>query len=282
MKASRNVFDMHCHIGEMAGYSFYGLPEPVKPTVYEFKDADAHFKHMDRYGIDMAIVMSNYGIPDPKQPFSLNPVVLDACNGKSDRVLGALWFSGASRDKELTRESLKLAGSPGIKVLKTTCLLGGTYNPDEWDEETQQLWDDVVNVAEKFNYVFHLHTSPGGGSDIKNAFNFVKKYGKRVRVHLNHMGGGVSGHIQFVPIFLDLIKEGYKVYTDFSWAVGFGPRYLLDEIEKHGVGDDRILFASDEPWSDFWGEYYKVEGANISDELKNKIFWDNAYNLYCG
>ena len=83
-------------------------------------------------------------------------------------------------------------------------------------------------------------------------------------------------------LFINLIKEGYKVYTDFSWAVGFGPRYLLNEIEKHGVGDDRILFASDEPWSDFWGEYYKVEGANISDELKNKIFWDNAYNLYCG
>ena len=29
-------------------------------------------------------------------------------------------------------------------------------------------------------------------------------------------------------------SDGYKVYTDTSWAVGFGARWLLTEIEKHG------------------------------------------------
>ena len=40
------------------------------------------------------------------------------------------------------------------------------------------------------------------------------------------------------------------------------------------------MFSSDEPWSDFWGEYYKIEGEDISEELKDKIFWGNAEKLY--
>jgi predicted TIM-barrel fold metal-dependent hydrolase len=94
------------------------------------------------------------------------------------------------------------------------------------------------------------------------------------------MGGGVSGHIKFVPQFFDLVQEGYQIYTDSSWAVGFGSTWLLKEIERTGIGTDRFLFGSDIPWSDFAGEYWKIEGAPISEELKEKIFWGNAERLY--
>tara|TARA_B100000315_G_scaffold65867_1_gene59787 strand:+ start:11201 stop:12049 length:849 start_codon:yes stop_codon:yes gene_type:complete len=282
MKVKRKVFDAHCHIGEMTGYKFYGLPEPVKPSVYDFRDVDAQLQHMDKFGVERALVMSNYGIPDPKQPFGLNPVVMDSIDKGKDRIVGAIWFSGAPRDKDLTAEALKLAGTSRVKVLKTTCLLGGTYNPDEWDDEAKALWNSVVEVAEKHKYIFHLHTSPGGGSDVSNAIKFVRFYGKRVKIHIVHMGGGVSGHIKFVPEFFNLIEEGYDVYTDSTWAVGFGPRFLFNEMEKRGIGHERFLFGSDEPWSDFWSEYYKIEGADISEEFKKKIFWENADRLYGG
>ena len=41
------------------------------------------------------------------------------------------------------------------------------------------------------------------------------------------------GHIKLVPKFLQWVQDGYKVYTDTSWAIGFGARWLLTEIEKH-------------------------------------------------
>ena len=63
-----------------------------------------------------------------------------------------------------------------------------------------------------------------------------------------------------MPKFLEWVKDGYKVYTDTSWAIGFGARWLLVEIEQ-GIGGDRVLFGSDEPWSDFMSEYWKIEGA---------------------
>ena len=81
--------------------------------------------------------------------------------------------------------------------------------------------------------MFHFHTSPGGNSDINNFIPLVERYGKRCKIYLVHFGGGVSGHIKLVPKFLQWVQDGYKVYTDTSWAIGFGARWLLTEIEKH-------------------------------------------------
>jgi len=280
MKVKRKIFDAHSHIGEMAAFKFYDLDEPVKPTVIEHSSAKEYIDdHLDEYGVDRAMVIANYGIPDSSQPFSLNPLVIDSVH-KEDRLVGALWVSALPKDKERTEEALKHVKEPGIVALKATCLLGGNYNPKEWDEPAKEIWESIVDAAEANDLVLHIHTSPGGGSDIGNALAFVREYGKRIKVHLVHMGGGVSGHIRIVPKFIQLVKEGFQVYTDTTWAIGFGSRWLLHEVDRTGIGTDNVLFASDTPWSDFPSEYWKIEGAKISEELKNKIFWENAQKLY--
>jgi predicted TIM-barrel fold metal-dependent hydrolase len=280
LRVQRKVFDVHNHIGFMDGYRYYGLPEPVNPTVYCDNDRSAKIEMMDKLGVERAVVMSNYGIPDPNQPFTLNPVVVEACAAADKRIVGGIWFSPLLKMRETNEKALQLVGEAGVKVLKATCLLGGTYNPEEWDAEAKAMWENAIGTAEKYDSIIHLHSSPGGGSDVSNAIKFVRAFGKRVKVHVVHCGGGVSGHIKFIPEFFNLIREGFQVYTDLSWAIGFSPRYLLGEIERQGIGDDRLLFASDEPWSDFWSEYYKIEGVDVSEELKNKIFWENAERLY--
>lgn len=275
----KRIFDCHTHIGALGPYRYYGLPEPVNPTVIEFPNVDAYLKQMNEFPVDRMVVLPNYGLPNSAQPFSLQPVVMDALQ-KNDRILGGIWVSLLPKDRELVEQGLKLAGEPGIKILKMTCLLGGTWDPSKWDEATTELADLIVDTAEKHGYVIHIHTSPGGNSDISTAMPFVEKYAKRVKVHLVHMGGGVSGHIKCVPWFLQKVREGYQIYTDCTWSVGFGPRFMLSEIERLGVGGDRVLFSSDLPWSDFMGEYWKIEGAHCSDELKENIFWNNGEKLY--
>jgi predicted TIM-barrel fold metal-dependent hydrolase len=165
-------------------------------------------------------------------------------------------------------------------ALKTTFLLGGNPNPENWDDETTEVAEACFRAAEEHDLVFHFHTSPGGASDLNNFIPLVERYGKRVKLYLVHFGGGVSGHIRLVPRFLDWVEQGYKVYTDVTWAVGFGVRWLLSEIERRGVGHDRVLFASDEPWSDFWGEYYKIAGQPVGQELKDRILYQNFEALY--
>lgn len=278
-RVPRPVIDGHCHIGEMAAWQFYDLKEPVKPTVYEFASGKDYLAHMDELGVERALVLPNYGIPVQEQPFSLNPLVLDAAQS-SDRIRAGLWVSFLPQNKEMTLESLKHAGERGVVALKTTFLLGGNPNPEGWDDDTREIAEACFAAAEEHDLVFHFHTSPGGGSDISNYIPMIETYGKRAKIYIVHFGGGVSGHIRLVPRFLDWVEQGLKVYTDTTWAVGFGVRWLLTEIEHRGVGHDRVLFASDEPWSDFWGEYWKIAGASVSDELKGRVFQGNFEELY--
>lgn len=273
------VIDGHSHLGEMAAWKFYDLKEAVKPTVYEFPTAKDYIAHLDQYRCERGLVLPNYGIPRQEQPFLLNPLVLDAA-ASHDRILGGLWVSFLPQNAEMTREALSYAGEAGIVALKTTFLLGGNPNPEGWDDATREIAEACFEAAEAHDLVFHFHTSPGGSSDISNYIPLVERYGRRVKMYLVHFGGGVSGHIRLVPRFLDWVEQGYKVYTDTTWTIGFGARWLLTEIEKRGVGHDRVLFASDEPWSDFWGEYWKINGAPVGTELKERILHRNFEELY--
>lgn len=275
------VIDGHSHIGAMDPWRFYDLKEPVKPTVYEFVTSDDYRRHMDDLGVERALVLPNYGIPVQAQPFSLNPLVLDTVKS-DDRIKGGLWVSFLPQNKEMTLEALRHAGEHGIVALKTTFLLGGNPDPGTWDEETRDIAEACFSVARDHDLVFHFHTSPGGTSDLNNYIPLVERYAREVKTYLVHFGGGVSGHIRLVPRFLDWVEQGYQVYTDTTWAIGFGVRWLLTEIERRGVGADRVLFASDEPWSDFWGEYYKIAGQPVSDELKQRILHRNFEELYGG
>jgi len=275
-----HVIDAHSHIGELAAWKFYDLAEPVKPTVYDFASCESYLSdHLDRRGIERGLILPNYGIPVQGQPFSLNPLVLD-CVGRSDRLRGGLWVSFLPQNKELTLEALKNAGEAGIVALKTTFLLGGNPDPGTWDAETREIAEACFATAEQHDLVFHFHTSAGGTSDINNFIPMIEEFGRRVKIYIVHFGGGVSGHIKLVPRFLDWVEAGYKVYADTTWTIGFGARWLLTEIEKRGVGEDRVLFASDEPWSDFWGEYGKVTGADVSQELKDRVLHRNFEELY--
>ena len=279
----QKIIDAHCHIGEIPPWKYYDLEHPVKPTVYDYRDTQQFIKrHMDEFKIERALTMSNYGVPVHEISFDLNDVVLDAATS-NDRILAAIWVSFLPRNAELTRKALKLASETRVVALKTTFLLGGNPDPNQWDEETRALADECFDVCEQHDLMFHFHTSPGGSSDINNFIPLVEEYGKRCKIYLVHFGGGVSGHIKLVPKFLQWVRDGYKVYTDTSWAIGFGARWLLTEIEKEGVGGDRVFFGSDEPWSDFDSEYWKLNGIRgISQELKDRVFWRNYEEAFAG
>ncbi|GAA1313685.1 amidohydrolase family protein [Pseudonocardia xinjiangensis] len=278
-KVRGRVVDAHSHIGTMDAWQFYDLKEPVKPTVYEFPRAKDYLSHLDGLGVERGLVLPNYGIPVQEHAFSLNDLVLDAVTD-NERLVGGLWVSFLPQNRDMTLRALEQAGTDGIVALKTTFLLGGNPDPTTWDEETRAVAEACFDAAERHGLVFHFHTSPGGASDIDNFVPLVEAYGKRVKIYLVHFGGGVSGHIKLVPRFLDWVEQGYQVYCDTTWTIGFGARWLMTEIERRGLGEDRVLFASDEPWSDFWSEYWKIYGAPVSDELKQRILCDNYDALY--
>lgn len=232
--------------------------------------------NLDAEGTERAVVLPNYGVPDPDVAFGFNELCLEAA-GRDDRIKACLWTSARPEDAERTEGALALAGEDNVVGLKLSFLLGGTPT----DPACRPQLDRIFATAAERGLVVHVHTSPGAASDIDQVGNLVEWYGDTAAIHLVHLGGGMSGHIKLIGgRFFDWIQAGKRVYTDASWAIGFAPRWLVGEIERRGIGADRILFASDEPWSDRPGELARMLAAVGDGELGRMTFTDNFGTLY--
>ena len=271
---SRHV-DAHRHLGVLPAFPFYGGP-PVNPDTKARATVKDLIADLDAEGTERALVIPNYGVPQPEHSFRLNELVLEAA-GNNDRISAAIWASPRPQDAELTEAALKLAGEPGVKALKISFLLGGKVD----DEAVLAQLDKIFATARQHDLIVHIHTSPGGSSDINEIGQLVERYGDDHKIHLVHFGGGMSGHIKLIGgRFFDWITSGKQVYTDLTWSIGFAPYWLAAEIDRRGIGGDRILFATDQPWGDFAGEYHRMMEALGDKELTELIFHGNYERLY--
>lgn len=272
---TRLINDAHRHLGVMPAFAFYGGP-PANPDILARGTVAELIADLDAEGTERALVLPNYGVPQAEVSFSFNELVLEAA-AADDRVRCGLWVSPRPQDSALTAAALALAAEPGVVALKTSFLLGG--RPD--DPECEPAIEAIFGAARTHGLVVHIHTSAGAASDIDQIGQLVDRYGDDVKIHLVHMGGGVSGHIKLInQRFFDWIEAGKQVYTDTSWAVGFAPRWLAREIERRGIGQDRVLFASDEPWGDHAGELARMRAATGDGELATMMLRDNFATLY--
>lgn len=269
------MYDAHRHLGVLPAYGFYGGP-PVQPDIHARGSVAELLADLDREGTERCLVLPNYGVPDPAVSFALNELCVEAAQA-DDRIRAGLWVSPRPQDAERTEKALTLAGEPGVVALKLSFLLGGRADA----AETAAPLDAIFAAAAAHGLVVHVHTSPGAASDIDQIGLLVERYADDVPIHLVHLGGGVSGHIKLIGgRFFDWVAAGKRVYTDTSWAVGFAPRWLAAEIARRGIGHDRVLFASDEPWGDHPGEYARLAAAVGDGELGRLVFQDNFAALY--
>ena len=267
--------DAHRHIGVLPSYGFYG-GEPISPDTNSTATVDEFLASLDDEGIDRVLVLPNYGVPIPHVAFDLNDLALEAAQ-RDERVRCGLWVSPKASDHDRNTAALSLVGETGVRALKTSFLLGGApQDPDCADE-----LDRIFTTAAEHDLVVHVHTSPGAASDVDAVGTLVDRYGDDTKIHLVHLGGGMSGHLKLIGGRLfDWIEAGKQVYTDTSWSIGFAPSWLVQQIEQRGVGHDRILFATDMPWGDVEGEYVRLRTASGDGELADAFFHQNFAALY--
>ncbi|WP_165065840.1 amidohydrolase family protein [Marisediminicola senii] len=267
--------DAHRHIGVLPEWPFYGGP-PIRADTTARATIAELIADLDSEGTERALVLPNYGVPIATAAFELNKLAVEAGQAH-ERISAGLWVSPKASDAALTAEALTLAGEAGVRALKTSFLLGGSPT----DDDCAPQLDAIFAAAQAHDLVVHVHTSPGGSSDIDNVGHLVERYGDDVKIHLVHLGGGMSGHMKLIGGRLfDWIAAGKKVYTDTSWTIGFAPRWLVQEIERRGFGEDRILFASDAPWGDHEGELARMCAAVKDTELGRLFLRDNFDALY--
>ncbi|MEI5673973.1 MULTISPECIES: amidohydrolase family protein [unclassified Nocardioides] len=267
--------DAHRHIGVLPAYAFYGGP-PVSPDTTATATVQEFLATLDAEGVGRTLVLPNYGVPDPDLAFGFNHLAVEAAQA-DDRVRCGLWVSPKASDGARNDEALALAGEDGVRALKTSFLLGGSPT----DPDCAEQLDRIFTTAAERDLVVHVHTSPGAASDLDQVGQLVERYGDATKIHLVHLGGGMSGHLKLIGHRLfDWIESGKRVYTDTSWAIGFAPTWLVAEIERRGIGHDRVLFATDTPWGDFEGEHARLRAAAGDGDLAAAFFHQNFEALY--
>ena len=269
------VHDAHRHIGALPAFPFYGGP-PIRADLTARETVRGFLADLDAEGTERALVLPNYGVPIPEVAFELNQLALEAAQA-DDRVRCGLWISPKPSDAERNTGALALAGEEGVAALKTSFLLGGAADDAGCLEQLGRMFD----AAKAHDLTVHIHTSPGGASDVDRIGELVERWGDDVRIHLVHLGGGMSGHMKLIGgRFFDWIERGKRVYSDTSWAIGFAAVWLVAEIERRGIGHDRILFASDLPWGDHAGELARMQDAVKDGELGRLFLRENFEALY--
>jgi len=276
------VFDSHVHVGSVNGRIIF-QEKRIRPFPNsELKDIEGVSKYIKRRGIDKCLIIPFYTLDELISPFEqFNPLVIE-CVSKLENVYGALWITPNSKDEAYLDEVLNLATNPKVRAFKTTVELWEedvTPDPTSWNCRVQRNMNKIIDFATKYNIPIQFHTS--GGKTAPEYFeNFFKEYGSAVKIHFVHMGMNTTIHFKFIPLFTSWLKRGYSVYCDTSLARGFAVRWLIDELGKLQEGYDRIMFATDEPWGDFPSEYHKIVGLEVDEQLKRRILYDNAQNLY--
>jgi predicted TIM-barrel fold metal-dependent hydrolase len=89
---------------------------------------------------------------------------------------------------------------------------------------------------------------------------------------LAHLGGN-----QLTEAVIDTLC-GTDVYFDTAYSLRFvGKESFMKILEKHG--EDKILFASDSPWSDIASDAEILRSYKLNKKTEEKIFCENAKKL---
>lgn len=92
----------------------------------------------------------------------------------------------------------------------------------------------------------------------------------QLRVHMAHLyGAGFRGIAHIAPY--------PNIYVDTG---GGEPEAGILEYAVRELGAERILFGSDAPGRGFGVQLGKVTGANISEDAREMILWENTKRVY--
>lgn len=259
------IIDFHTHIfpDALAGRAMEALKKNAKGEYMPVHDFTLKglIAAMDGFGIDVSVVM-----PVATKPGHSIKNLEWGREIASDRIVP---FAGLFPD-ENWKANVDAAVSMGYKGIK--------LHP-----EYQNFIVDDPEMIKKYDYalnkgliiLFHAGYDPIG----KEPFKSNPKMFKRV---LRELRGGtiVAAHLGGQQQWAEVEDElaGEDIYLDTSMGTEYyGKDRFKSILAAHG--DDKILFATDSPWSDAGVEIADLKAWGIPQESLEKIFHSNAEKL---
>ena len=168
-----------------------------------------------------------------------------------------------------------------LKRVKDLGLKGVKIHPDYQDTYIDDAgYLEILKCAKDLDLIVVTHAGVDAGYRDKPvkcppvlARKVIDKIGHEKFV-LAHFGGNeqTSEVIKYLA--------GQKVYFDTAYLLKTLKKDdFISVLNKHG--EDRILFASDFPWSDFNSDVEIVKSYGLDVKIQEKILYKNAERLLC-
>lgn len=226
-------------------------------------------KNSMQYGnIDLSIVLPV--VTKPEQFKTITECALQINETEYKNGSGILSFAGVHPKSEHYKEELKAIKSLGFKGIK--------LHPDYQDTMIDDIsYLRLIDEASNQDLIISIHAGidVGLGEPVhcppKAAANMLKQV-KPEKLILAH-GGGFAAWDEVEQYIV-----GKNVYLDTAVIWGnIKEDQFLRILKNHG--EDRILFATDSPWSGQKESVETISHLPIPESTKDKILYKNALEL---
>jgi predicted TIM-barrel fold metal-dependent hydrolase len=260
------VIDFHTHVfpDAIAAKTVTALEESINHVFVPVTDGTLKglVGHMDKNGVDISVIQ-----PVVTKPSQTRGVNEWSASAQSDRIVA---FGGVHPHSDDYKRDIDHAVELGLRGLK-------------FHAEYQNFDVDDIHMLHIYDYALSrglilLHHA-GADPAYRPPFRSSPKQFARVA---DAMKGGVivaahfGGHDQWDDVERYLV--GKDIYLDTSMGFDyFSMEQFVRITRAHGA--DKVLFATDSPWSDAGRELNSLRSAPLTENEKELIMGANAVNL---
>lgn len=262
------IIDFHTHIfpDKIAKKTIDLLAE--KGGVPPFSDGtvDRLLRQMDAAGVDISVTLPV--LTKPSQFESVNGFAAEINRAFEGRLISFAGIHPRCEDIDKKMKFIKESGFRGVKI-----------HPDYQETFiTDEGYLRIMECAKEYDLIVITHAGADAGyrgvpvkCPPKLALELIRRV-RHPKLVLAHYGAN--------EMFPDVLETlcGEDVYFDTAYILRFiGEDTFKKILKKHG--EDRILFATDSPWSDIKNDINIIKSFNLDKNTEKKLFCENAKKL---
>lgn len=265
------IIDFHTHVfpDRIAHKTIALLSEKAHIPAYSDGTVEGLLQNMEQGGIDVAVNLPV--LTNPLQFESVNRFAAEINQCASDQTQKLISFAGIHPACENIPEKMAWIRKNGF--------LGVKIHPDYQETSiNDEGYIRILECAKEQDLIVVTHSGVDGGytgKPVRCTPELVKPVIDRVhhsKFVLAHYGAN-----ELSDGVLELLC-GEDVYFDTAYILRFiGKERFLEILNRHGA--DKILFASDSPWSHMGNDVKILQSFSLDQQTEDMILYQNAKKL---
>lgn len=264
------IVDFHTHIfpDKIAARTIEKLERIGNAKAFTDGREQSLVTSMEKAGVDVSVVLPV--VTAPEQFDTINHFAAALNEKYQDRDVRLLSFGGIHPDTPDYKKKLREIQNLGLKGIKLHPDYQNTYFDDIrymhiLDEASQLGLISVVHAGVDIGFPNHVRCT------IEGILKVLKEVSPRNLVLAHYGGYGLWDEV------LECVA-GRDVYLDTAYIFGFiEDKTFMDILNRHGA--DKILFATDSPWSGQKESLEYLEKLHLNKEDFDKILGENAERM---